>query len=283
MHRFQPRFHVVLVDNSHDSIQRADENFKTFVFDETKFTAVTAYQNHRITQLKIQSNPFAKGFRDCDPEECSIDVLGNYPSPNGSRSRSHHRPSSLQLMGVAAKHRVMQMGEAAEKDNESRGCDRSPDSDMRSSSTKYTHSISTNHQHLSYTGCNITDTSVMTPLHPTNEGPAHHFLTPPPIRTDESATGLARLTSLESALLPTQAHQFHYPHTSPTLPFDDVRNSGYKYPQPPYGYGGYLSTTHARPSPYPLTKPPYTPATNRPPIYTEHTEGMCRYPVFESR
>merc|ERR1719464_880283 len=32
--------------------------------------AVTAYQNHRITQLKIASNPFAKGFRDCDPEDC---------------------------------------------------------------------------------------------------------------------------------------------------------------------------------------------------------------------
>ena len=23
----------------------------------------------QITQLKIASNPFAKGFRDCDPEE----------------------------------------------------------------------------------------------------------------------------------------------------------------------------------------------------------------------
>jgi len=48
MHRFQPRFHVVLVDNGHDSVQRAEENYKTFVFEETKFTAVTAYQNHRV-------------------------------------------------------------------------------------------------------------------------------------------------------------------------------------------------------------------------------------------
>lgn len=45
------------------------QNYKTFIFTETKFIAVTAYQNHRITQLKIASNPFAKGFRDCDPED----------------------------------------------------------------------------------------------------------------------------------------------------------------------------------------------------------------------
>uniref|UniRef100_A0A8C9M9V0 T-box domain-containing protein n=1 Tax=Panthera tigris altaica TaxID=74533 RepID=A0A8C9M9V0_PANTA len=71
MHRYQPRFHVVYVDPRKDSEKYAEENFKTFVFEETRFTAVTAYQNHRITQLKIASNPFAKGFRDCDPEDCS--------------------------------------------------------------------------------------------------------------------------------------------------------------------------------------------------------------------
>ncbi|XP_007641249.2 T-box transcription factor TBX1 isoform X1 [Cricetulus griseus] len=69
MHRYQPRFHVVYVDPRKDSEKYAEENFKTFVFEETRFTAVTAYQNHRITQLKIASNPFAKGFRDCDPED----------------------------------------------------------------------------------------------------------------------------------------------------------------------------------------------------------------------
>lgn len=35
-----------------------------FVFPETQFIAVTAYQNADITQLKIDHNPFAKGFRD---------------------------------------------------------------------------------------------------------------------------------------------------------------------------------------------------------------------------
>lgn len=49
MHRFQPRFHVVLVDHSKDSVQNAEANYKTFVFEETKFIAVTAYQNHRVS------------------------------------------------------------------------------------------------------------------------------------------------------------------------------------------------------------------------------------------
>ncbi|XP_010634089.1 T-box transcription factor TBX10 isoform X2 [Fukomys damarensis] len=66
MHRYQPRFHVVFVDPRKDSERYAQENFKSFIFAETQFTAVTAYQNHRITQLKIASNPFAKGFRESD-------------------------------------------------------------------------------------------------------------------------------------------------------------------------------------------------------------------------
>lgn len=47
MHRYQPRFHVILVDDN-CSVHKAEENFKTFIFEETKFTAVTAYQNHRV-------------------------------------------------------------------------------------------------------------------------------------------------------------------------------------------------------------------------------------------
>ncbi|KAK1328535.1 hypothetical protein QTO34_012108 [Cnephaeus nilssonii] len=89
MHRYQPRFHVVYVDPRKDSEKYAEENFKTFVFEETRFTAVTAYQNHRITQLKIASNPFAKGFRDCDPED--------WPR--------NHRPGALPLMTAFARSR----------------------------------------------------------------------------------------------------------------------------------------------------------------------------------
>ncbi|XP_018605448.1 T-box transcription factor TBX1-like [Scleropages formosus] len=93
MHRYQPRFHVVYVDPRKDSEKYAEENYKTFVFDETRFTAVTAYQNHRITQLKIASNPFAKGFRDCDPDiwprshrPCTLPVTGTLVTTRSSLS-----------------------------------------------------------------------------------------------------------------------------------------------------------------------------------------------------
>ncbi|PRD27844.1 UNVERIFIED_CONTAM: Transposable element Hobo transposase-box transcription factor TBX1 [Trichonephila clavipes] len=46
MHRYQPRFHVVYVNPKGEDPTQF-ENFKTFIFPETKFTAVTAYQNHR--------------------------------------------------------------------------------------------------------------------------------------------------------------------------------------------------------------------------------------------
>nr|XP_047135372.1 T-box protein VegT-B-like [Hydra vulgaris] len=61
MHKYQPRVHVipdyeVYLNNSH--------SISTFVFTECQFIAVTAYQNPKITDLKIKYNPFAKGFRD---------------------------------------------------------------------------------------------------------------------------------------------------------------------------------------------------------------------------
>ncbi|KAM7084275.1 T-box transcription factor TBX10 isoform 1-T1 [Molossus nigricans] len=86
MHRYQPRFHVVFVDPRKDSERYAQENFKSFIFTETQFTAVTAYQNHRITQLKIASNPFAKGFRESDPDSWTVSPRPLLSIPAGSRS-----------------------------------------------------------------------------------------------------------------------------------------------------------------------------------------------------
>ncbi|KAK2184002.1 hypothetical protein NP493_287g04041 [Ridgeia piscesae] len=103
MHRYQPRFHVVYVNPKTEDVS-GTENFRTFIFPETKFMAVTAYQNHRITQLKIASNPFAKGFRDCDPDDCAIEVL-THLNPS-QRPRNLHRPSSLQLLGISKKRNM---------------------------------------------------------------------------------------------------------------------------------------------------------------------------------
>ncbi|KAG7278111.1 hypothetical protein CRUP_029056 [Coryphaenoides rupestris] len=69
MHKYKPRVHVIRhgprveVDVSQVKTLPAD-GVDTFSFPETEFTTVTAYQNQQITKLKIDRNPFAKGFRD---------------------------------------------------------------------------------------------------------------------------------------------------------------------------------------------------------------------------
>ncbi|KPP77730.1 T-box transcription factor TBX21-like [Scleropages formosus] len=86
LHKYQPRLHIVEVKEDGTEDPFLASKAQTFVFPETQFIAVTAYQNadvsilncttscstscspaylHRtITQLKIDHNPFAKGFRD---------------------------------------------------------------------------------------------------------------------------------------------------------------------------------------------------------------------------
>ncbi|XP_015113762.1 T-box transcription factor TBX10 [Diachasma alloeum] len=112
MHRYQPRCHIVVAPSPPGSgPDPRTENFKTFSFSETRFTAVTAYQNHRITQLKIASNPFAKGFRDCEPDDCDSASSTGVPSQNpAKRPATGSTPvgtestyqSSIQTMPISA-------------------------------------------------------------------------------------------------------------------------------------------------------------------------------------
>uniref|UniRef100_A0A1I8FN12 T-box domain-containing protein n=1 Tax=Macrostomum lignano TaxID=282301 RepID=A0A1I8FN12_9PLAT len=52
--------HLVRLDNRGAPELSAGHSF---TFKETEFIAVTAYQNEKITRLKIDHNPFARGFR----------------------------------------------------------------------------------------------------------------------------------------------------------------------------------------------------------------------------
>ncbi|XP_051531267.1 T-box transcription factor TBX6L [Myxocyprinus asiaticus] len=62
MHKYQPRLHIVQSPNPCNP--RTSGGYLRFTFPEAAFIAVTAYQNQEITKLKIDNNPFAKGFRD---------------------------------------------------------------------------------------------------------------------------------------------------------------------------------------------------------------------------
>ena len=53
MHKFQPRVHLVLFWKPNKYLVDLDkEEHKTFVFPETTFTAVTAYQNQLVRHIK---------------------------------------------------------------------------------------------------------------------------------------------------------------------------------------------------------------------------------------
>ncbi|XP_064599118.1 T-box transcription factor TBX20-like [Liolophura sinensis] len=107
MHKYQPRIHIIRKKNGDQIPQFADdlkpEVYRTFVFPECKFIAVTAYQNQLITKLKIDSNPFAKGFRDSsrlsDLERENMESLirmQSYGIPHpASLDIGHHSPGGL--------------------------------------------------------------------------------------------------------------------------------------------------------------------------------------------
>ncbi|KAG8222272.1 hypothetical protein J437_LFUL001470 [Ladona fulva] len=61
MHKYIPRIHIV---KASDYVSLSWGPEAVFSFSETEFVAVTAYQNGKITKLKIDHNPFAKGFRE---------------------------------------------------------------------------------------------------------------------------------------------------------------------------------------------------------------------------
>ncbi|KAM4694101.1 T-box transcription factor TBX18 [Discoglossus pictus] len=79
MHKYQPRVHVIRKDCGEELSPvkpiPTGEGEKAFSFPETIFTTVTAYQNQQITRLKIDRNPFAKGFRDSGRNRMGLEAL----------------------------------------------------------------------------------------------------------------------------------------------------------------------------------------------------------------
>ena len=49
MHKYQPRIHIV---QANDIFTMRWNSFNTYVFDETSFIAVTAYQNEQVDTSK---------------------------------------------------------------------------------------------------------------------------------------------------------------------------------------------------------------------------------------
>ncbi|XP_055531644.1 T-box transcription factor TBX6-like [Wyeomyia smithii] len=91
MHKYQPRIHII---RTADPSQIPWAAQQAFVFPETEFVAVTAYQNDRITKLKIDNNPFAKGFRETGQSRCKRKLGSGGGGSNTSTSSSSSLSSS---------------------------------------------------------------------------------------------------------------------------------------------------------------------------------------------
>lgn len=50
MHKYQPRFHIV---RANDILKLPYSTFRTYVFPETDFIAVTAYQNDKVRAAPV--------------------------------------------------------------------------------------------------------------------------------------------------------------------------------------------------------------------------------------
>lgn len=73
MHKYQPRFHVIL-DESEKGSTRANlhemnkDHLRTFIFAETQFMAVTAYQNHMVCVIVQTLSADIRTFFYCTAE-----------------------------------------------------------------------------------------------------------------------------------------------------------------------------------------------------------------------
>ncbi|XP_056875193.1 T-box transcription factor TBX3a isoform X1 [Takifugu flavidus] len=135
MHKYQPRFHIV---RANDILKLPYSTFRTYVFPETDFIAVTAYQNDKITQLKIDHNPFAKGFRDTGNgrrekrKQLALQSMRSYEEQqkkeNGASDDSSGEQAPFKCFGQASSPAVSTVGPPHLKDY----CDSDEDSDDES-------------------------------------------------------------------------------------------------------------------------------------------------------
>ncbi|TNN63691.1 T-box transcription factor TBX4 [Liparis tanakae] len=107
MHKYQPRLHIVKADEN-NAFGSKNTAYCTHAFHETAFISVTSYQNHK---LKIENNPFAKGFRGSEEGDLRVSRLQgkDYPviSKNMVRQRlisSHSHLSGKLGAGVLTGH-----------------------------------------------------------------------------------------------------------------------------------------------------------------------------------
>ncbi|XP_046416335.1 optomotor-blind protein isoform X3 [Neodiprion pinetum] len=256
MHKYQPRFHLV---RANDILKLPYSTFRSYVFKETEFIAVTAYQNEKITQLKIDNNPFAKGFRDTgagkrEKKQALLTVSGGGSRLSGGDPTPKKRRSStsatdlddddklLDVVGPDTPHPAHHHRERDHsRDRDDRASDRGEGSDSSGSESGGTATASSEGPRP--------DVSVGPPLHPPllpclyppvpglYPGPGP-LLPPSPLGLHAGVTpGMLFNAQLALAASQHPALFAHYPHplASPLHQLKGHRFSPYGLPAPSHG------------------------------------------------
>lgn len=96
LHRYKIQLHISQT-SSQESVDLGSSF--SYAFEETSFVTVTAYQNNQIAQLKINNNPFARGFRadgahGCKKRSRSFDRAIDECTQNYKRHKSNNFDAS---------------------------------------------------------------------------------------------------------------------------------------------------------------------------------------------
>ncbi|KAM4625239.1 MAX gene-associated protein-like [Polymixia lowei] len=107
-HRYLPRLHVIPSEKGAKDIKLNRPHVVTFTFPQTEFFAVTAYQNSRFAQLKVDCNPFAKGLKEDGSSSWALKLKATTSKDShkeeGTTSNQEH-PVKRNLKSLLASHK----------------------------------------------------------------------------------------------------------------------------------------------------------------------------------
>ncbi|XP_039992476.1 MAX dimerization protein MGA a isoform X3 [Xiphias gladius] len=108
MHRYFPQLHIVQTDKAAKDIKLNGPCVVTFTFPQTEFMAVTAYQNSRFAQLKVNYNPFAKGLKEDGSSSWGLKLKlnsGKDSHKDGDSTTNEQHPVKKSLKSLLANHK----------------------------------------------------------------------------------------------------------------------------------------------------------------------------------
>ncbi|TKS78077.1 T-box transcription factor TBX3 [Collichthys lucidus] len=101
MHKYQPRFHIV---KANDMLKLPYSTFRTYVFSETEFIAVTAYQNDKYKEMrmsdmgpvKVSSAQYSDTSKSSDAHESDSDKDDYVEDNSGQQVLKTHQETKLE-------------------------------------------------------------------------------------------------------------------------------------------------------------------------------------------